>query len=291
MAISSDLFIRTKGWPQPGPIDRTATALLPLDQHAVSVVIPALNEEKNLPYVLPRIPTWVREVVLVDGHSTDNTVEIARRLRPRIRIVKQQGRGKGDALRAGFAAATGDIIIMLDADGSTDPREIPAYVGALLAGADFVKGSRFLQGGGTSDMTFIRRAGHEALLMLVRLFFGGHYSDLCYGYNAFWAHVVPSLDLDADGFEIETLMNVRALCAGLKVAEVPSFEAERIYGDSHLRAIPDGWRVLKTIVKERLMNRPGSCGRPALAVDSPFATANVDAPTEALVESMAQDVQ
>lgn len=221
-------------------------------QPAVSVVIPALNEEENLPHVLPRIPMWVHEVLLVDGDSTDGTVEMARRLLPGIRILQQKGRGKGAALRTGFAAATGDIIVMLDADGSMDPAEIPAFVGALLAGADFAKGSRFLQGGGTADMEWFRRLGNGVLLLLVRLTFGGHYSDLCYGYNSLWKRVVPHLNLDADGFEIETMMNVRALRARLKVTEVPSFEARRIHGTSNLRTIPDGWRVLKTILRERL---------------------------------------
>ena len=218
----------------------------------VSAVIPALNEAENLSYVLPRIPSFVDEVLLVDGHSTDGTVEVARRLRPDIRVVQQQGRGKGAALRTGFAAAKGDIIVMLDADGSTNPAEIPAFVAALLAGADFAKGSRFLQGGGTSDMPFYRRWGNAAFVGLVRLLFGGEFSDLCYGYNAFWARVLPTLNLDGDGFEIETMMNVRALVAGLKIAEVPSFEAERVYGEGRLKTFPDGWRVLKTIFKERI---------------------------------------
>ena len=216
----------------------------------LSVVIPAKNEADNLPMVLPRIPSWVHQVVLVDGHSVDDTVRVALALRPDIHVVAQQGKGKGAALRAGFAAATGDIIVMLDADGSTDPGEIPAFVGALLAGSDFAKGSRFLQGGGTSDMPLYRRLGNWGLLMLVRQLFGGQYSDLCYGYNAFWAHAVRRLNLDGDGFEIETEMNVRALRAGLKIAEVPSFEAERIHGTSNLRTFPDGWRVLCTIVRE-----------------------------------------
>lgn len=218
----------------------------------VSVVIPALNEAENLPYVLRDIPTdYVDEVILVDGHSTDETVAVARAIMPDIRVIEQPGKGKGDALRVGFAAATGDIIVAIDADGSTDPREIPAYVGALLAGADYVKGSRFLQGGGTDDMPLYRQAGNWGLTLLVRILFGGKYTDLCYGYNAFWRHVLPLLALDADGFEIETLMNIRALRAGLKVAEVCSFEAPRIHGEGRLRAIPDGWRVLKTIVRER----------------------------------------
>jgi glycosyltransferase involved in cell wall biosynthesis len=217
----------------------------------VSVVIPALNEAENLPHVLPYIPPDVFEVLLVDGHSTDDTVEVARRLWPSVRIVTQPGRGKGDALRAGFAAATGDVIVMLDADGSTDPAEIPAFVGVLLAGADFAKGSRFLHGGGTADMPYHRRLGNKDFVSSVRLLFGGRYSDLCYGYNAFWRSVVPLLQLDGDGFEIETMMNVRALRMQLRVVEVPSFEAKRVYGAGRLRTVPDGWRVLKTIWRER----------------------------------------
>jgi len=192
---------------------------------------------------------------LVDGHSTDGTVDVARKLWPTIRIVKQEGRGKGAALRTGFKSATGDIIVMLDADGSTDPTEIPTFVGALLSGADFVKGSRFLQGGGTADMPFYRKLGNWGFVFLVRALFGGSYTDLCYGYNAFWSHIVPHLQLDGDGFEIETMMNVRALAANFKVAEVPSYEDRRVYGEGRLRTIPDGWRVLKTIFKERVKPR------------------------------------
>ena len=216
----------------------------------VTVVIPALNEAKNLPYVLPRIPSWVHEVLLVDGNSIDGTADVAQRLYPGVRIVAQMGRGKGAALRSGFAEATGDIIVMLDADGSTDPAEIPAYIGPLLAGADFVKGSRFLQGGGTSDMSGLRRAGNRGFLAMVHMLHGGHYTDLCYGYNAFWRRVLPQLDLDGDGFEIETIMNVRALRAGLKIVEVASFEHERVHGVSRLRTFPDGWRVTKAILRE-----------------------------------------
>jgi glycosyltransferase involved in cell wall biosynthesis len=218
----------------------------------VSVVIPALNEALNLPHVLPLIPAWVDEILLVDGQSSDDTAEVARQLLPRVRIVQQAGHGKGAALRSGFKAAHGDIIVMLDADGSTDPGEISAYVGALLSGADFAKGSRFAQGGGTADMPWHRRFGNWCFVMLVRLLFGGSYTDLCYGYNAFWADVLPALNLDGDGFEIETIMNVRALRAKLKVVEVPSFEDKRCYGCGRLRTIPDGWRVLKAIFREWL---------------------------------------
>jgi hypothetical protein len=219
---------------------------------SVTVVIPALNEAENLPYVLPRIPQFVSEVILVDGKSTDDTVLVAKRLYPDIRIVEQKGRGKGDALRTGFEAATGDVIVMLDADGSMAPEEIPAYVGALVSGADYAKGSRFIHGGGTDDMEFHRYLGNLGFVMAVRLLFGGYYSDLCYGYCAFWSRVLPKLELRSDGFEIETEMNVRALLSGLKVTEVPSFESKRVNGASNLHAVRDGLRILKLIAQEKL---------------------------------------
>jgi glycosyltransferase involved in cell wall biosynthesis len=218
----------------------------------VSVVIPALNEEANLPFVLPRIGSWVDEVILVDGASTDRTCQIALSLMPDIRIVQQQGKGKGAALRAGFEAAQGDIIVMLDADGSTDPREIPVFVGALAAGADFVKGTRFAQGAGTADMSALRSIGNRALVGTARILFGGRCTDLCYGYMAFWTRLLPRLRLDATGFEIEAQLSLQALALGLKVAEVPSFEFRRIHGKSNLRTFPDGWRVLKTVLRERM---------------------------------------
>jgi len=215
----------------------------------VSVVIPTKNEARNLPHVLSRIPSIVDEVVLVDAKSEDGTVDVARSLRPDIRIVYQKGRGKGNALREGFDASEGDIIVMLDADGSMAPEEIPAFVNALLEGADYAKGSRFLNGGGTDDMEYHRYMGNLGFVTLVRLLYGGNYTDLCYGYCAFWSHVLTALQLKSDGFEIETEINVRALQAGLRITEVPSFEYKRIHGQSNLNAVRDGMRVLQMILK------------------------------------------
>jgi glycosyltransferase involved in cell wall biosynthesis len=215
---------------------------------SVSVVIPTLNEEECLPWVLEHLPAWVGEVVLVDGLSTDATQVLARRIRPDAVIVHQFQRGKGAALRAGFAAATGDIVVMIDADGSTDPREMGSFVEALVDGADFVKGSRYVDGGGSVDFTHVRSAGNRTLVLLANLLYGSRFTDLCYGYCAFWRHHLDALSLTADGFEIETELVLCALRARLEIREVPSFEQARLAGVSNLNAVSDGLRVLRTMV-------------------------------------------
>jgi glycosyltransferase involved in cell wall biosynthesis len=224
----------------------------------ISVVIPALNEAKNLPHVLPRIPEDVWEVILVDGGSRDDTVEVFRALRHDGLVVTHGRPGKGNALAAGFAACRGDIVVMLDADGSADAEEIPRFVGALLAGADFAKGTRFAQDGGSDDITAFRRWGNSALVALVNLLYGTQYTDLCYGMNAFWRHCLPCVNPGCDGFEVETFMNLRLAKSSLRVQEVGSYEGRRLYGASHLHTVRDGFRVLRTILRERFSGAPGA---------------------------------
>ncbi len=210
-----------------------------------------MNEELSLPYVLADIPDWVQEVILVDGLSTDRTLEVAKEHYPDIRIIRQPGKGKGDALRAGFRSCRGDFIIALDADGSMDPAEIGTIVKALQEGAHYVKGSRTLPGGGSSDLTPIRSLGNWALGTLANLIHGCSYTDLCYGFFGFRRGTVDALPLRSDGFEIETEINIKAHSAKLRLAEVPSYESERYHGESNLHPIRDGLRVLATILGER----------------------------------------
>lgn len=243
----------------------------------VSIVVPVRNEARNLEVVLPGLPA-VHEVILVDGWSVDDSIEAARRILPEIKVVRQTRRGKGNALACGFEAATGDIIVTFDADGSADPAEIPAFVAALLGGAHYAKGSRFhAQGevrGSSNDITGLRRLGNAALSKVANALFDTHFSDLCYGYNAFWRAILPVLDLPAtgtssdakvcdmywgDGFEIETVINCRVAAANLRIAEVPSVERRRIFGHTNLRTFSDGSRVLRTLVAERWrMRTPGT---------------------------------
>jgi hypothetical protein len=248
----------------------------------VSVVIPTRNEARNLPWVARRMPANVHEIIVVDGDSADDTVTTARSLWPRVRIVQQTRRGKGNALACGFHAATGDILVMIDADGSMDPGEIPYFVEALRRGADYAKGSRFAAGGGTSDITAVRSWGNRRLNGMTALVHGTAYSDLCYGFNAFWARLLPTLGLDpglpghhsesrlwGDGFEVETLINIRVHAAGAKIAEVASYESRRLHGASNLNTFRDGLRVLRAIAVERALRARRHDERAAAATQQP----------------------
>ncbi len=224
----------------------------------VSLIIPVRNEARNIAWVLEQVTDDVSEIILVDGNSTDATLITACSCRPDIRVVTQQGEGKGSALRTGFLAATGDILVMMDADGSMAPQEIRHYLHFLTNGYDFVKGSRFVVGGGSSDITRFRRLGNRFLLTVFNALYDADLTDLCYGFCAFHRRYLEMLALSATGFEIEAEMVARAMQAGLRIAEVPSFELPRRAGKSNLHSIRDGFRVLRTVVRD---HRTGLSGR------------------------------
>jgi glycosyltransferase involved in cell wall biosynthesis len=221
----------------------------------VSVVIPAMNEARSIAWVLEKMPLVVDEVVLVDGRSTDRTIEVALAVRPDTVVVVDDAPGKGCAIRKGIETATGDFVVMMDADGSMDPGEIERFVEPLLEGYDLVRGSRFMEGAGSTDISLLRDAGNRALLLLTRILYGVSRTDLCYGYAAFRRSSVLAMDLTATGFEIEAQLFLRAERAGLAVTEAPSFEAPRHAGTSNLHTFRDGWRVLRTILLERFRSQ------------------------------------
>ena len=224
----------------------------------VSLVIPTKNEARNLAWVLGQVPECVDEIVLVDGDSVDATRAMALVCRPDVRVIGQAAAGKGSALRSGFSACTGDIVVMIDADGSMSPAEISHFLHFLGNGFDFVKGSRFIAGGGSLDITRFRRWGNRGLLHLVNVLYGTQLTDLCYGFCAFHRRWLDHLDLSAAGFEIEAQMTVHAVQAGLRIAEVPSLELPRRSGRSNLHAVSDGYAVLRTVVRD---HRDGMSGR------------------------------
>ena len=219
----------------------------------ISAIICTLNEEKNLPYVFPKIPRWVDEILLVDGHSTDRTVEVAKGIRPEIKVLYQPGKGKGDAIKYGIQQATGDIIVTLDADGATDPKQMPKFIEPLLDGYDFAKGSRFLKS--NPNMPLHRRFGNWVLTAAANLLFGTKYTDICSGYNAFWKEAINKINLSSNGFEIEQEINVKIKKAGLKVIEVPCQDRGRVGGGSKVSDLKQGLTDLKTIIVERFRDK------------------------------------
>lgn len=242
---SAGTAVATQGHPRRQP---------PPPRLTLSVVIPTWNEAENIEHVLRSLEAF-DDIVLVDGLSHDDTVARARRVRPDVRVLERPPRGKGDALRAGFAAATGDVIVIMDADGSMDPGEVEVFVSMISVGFDLVKGSRLACGGASHDLTTVRWLGNKALCGLANTLFHTAWTDLCYGYLAFRRACLPHMALDADGFEIESQILANSALAGLRIAEIPSVEMSRISGESHLDARRDGTRILKTMLAARFAPR------------------------------------
>lgn len=222
------------------------------DIKTVSVVLPTINECANIKDVFGDIPTFVDEVIVVDGCSTDGTIEEIKKYRSDAKVFVEKPKGKGIAIRRGFEEATGDLIVMMDADGSHNPNEMKMLIEPVLNGYDVTKASRLLPGGGSDDFTPFRRFGNKMFVTMVNALYGSRYTDICYGYRAFKKDAARKLKCKSDGFEIETEQSILIIKRGLKVKEIPSFEARRKYGNSRLNAIRDGWRIFSTIVSEYL---------------------------------------
>jgi hypothetical protein len=234
----------TEGGPRASSLETTLLG-------RVSIVIPTLNEAESIGHVLAGIPAAVGEVILVDGLSTDGTVEAARAVRPDVRVVHQTVRGKGAAIRAGVEAAKGEYIVLMDGDGSTEANQIVAFARALAGGADYVKASRFLPGAGTDDMPFHRRVGNWLFVVAARVLFGARFTDITYGYNAVRREHRDSMALEIDGWAQEIVTNVRMVRLGRRVAEIPAFEPRRIAGVAKLGTWSAGWDILRAMLVER----------------------------------------
>jgi glycosyltransferase involved in cell wall biosynthesis len=226
------------------------------EKNKVSIVIPALNEAKNIGEVLQRINRLKLdgdlEIIVVDGCSTDGTSDVVKKVFPSAKIIIETPKGKGSALKTGFLHASGDIIITMDADGSHSPEELPRLIEPLMDGYEMVKGSRFLPGGGSDDITPVRRFGNSVFVFLVNLLYGTKYTDLCYGYRAFKREALEKIWFTTNGFDCETEQSILAKKAGIRVKEVPSYEKKRANGESNLRTIRDGARILSMIIKAKM---------------------------------------
>jgi len=216
----------------------------------VEVIIPTLNEEKTIGSVIEMSLMHVDNVLVIDGRSGDNTVNFAKE--KGARIIFQNGRGKGSALREAFHQVNSEIVVILDGDGSMRPMEIPLFLKEIYSGADIVKGSRFLVNGGSEDLSLLRKFGNTLFVLLVNTIWGSNFTDLCYGFIAFRKDSIKKLYpiLRSEGFDIETEILIKAKKLGMKIVEVPSLELKRKFGKSKLKTFRDGFKILSIILRE-----------------------------------------
>lgn len=220
---------------------------------SLSIIIPALDEERNLPHVLPRIPALpeLGEVILVDGHSKDTTVRVAQELMPQIKVIYQRGKGKGDAVRSGVQAAQGEFFLVLDADGSHRPEEIPLYLEKAREGYDLVKGSRYLDGKRhTDDETLDRRVMVGLTHVVTNALWRTRFTDIGYGMLLMRRQRFLDLDIRANRLEMEYEIAAKATRHGLRIVEIPAHEDRRLHGRSRLSYIRDGRLIAQVVFRE-----------------------------------------
>ena len=216
----------------------------------VSIVIPTLDEEGNLDKLLKTIRYELNdynyEIIIVDGYSKDKTVKIAKKYK--VKILYDNA-GKGYALIKGFGNSKGNIIVSMDADLSHRPEELKLLINTIKSGYDICMGSRFLNNGGSEDISMIRRIGNKFFVKLINFIYKSNYTDICYGYRSFSRNALKKLSLNEKGFGIETEISIMAKKNNLKILEIPSFEKKRYNGSGKLRTLQDGYVILKTILK------------------------------------------
>ncbi len=202
----------------------------------ISIIIPAKDEGEGIGKVLESVRSYADEIIVVDGHSIDNTREIVENFGAR--YVLDNNKGRGDAVRIGIEKAKNDILVFFDADGSHEPKDIPRLLQPLSEGeADLVIGSR--RTGGSLDVIInftgiIRVAGCDFIAMIINYRWKANLTDVLYSFRAIKTEVARDLDLRANDFDIEQEMIIECFKRGYRVKEIPSREYARAWGKSKL---------------------------------------------------------
>jgi len=219
----------------------------------VTLIIPTRNEEGCIGKVLKEVPRKiVDEIIVVDGHSKDNTIKEAKKnLKPRKDMIfTQKNIGYGAAFIEGFKKASGDVIIMMDADGSHNPADIPFLVNKIKEGYEYVMASRYAIGGRSNDDTFIRWFGNQLFTKLTNIVHNMRVTDSLYLFTAITKDGLGKLELKTPGFEFCTEIVVKAHRTGLRFAEIPAIERARFNGESKVNALWHGLKILKTVINK-----------------------------------------
>lgn len=247
----------------------------------VSIVIPVRNERDTVVALIERVRAvdcgMAKELIVVDGASTDGTREALIALAPSdelVLVLEDAARGKGRAVRTGFARATGDIVMVQDADLELDPTEIPSLLAPIVEGrTDVVFGSRFL-GRGRGPTPLVGYIGNFGLTWAANILYFTHLTDILTCYKVMHRDVAQSLDLRCDGFDLDAEITCRLLRDGHKIVEVPVTYEPRSVDDGKKLSPSVGWSVLRAIVRTRFAraNRRGVAASHAAVTREPVAT-------------------
>jgi len=224
-----------------------------MSRSAVTVVIPAYNEEKTIGNVISETTSIMNgldvpyEIIVVNDGSTDKTGQIASTYKATV-LSNNKNRGKGYALRRALQHASGDIIVTIDSDGEHKPKEIPDLIEPLFNGTDIVAGSRFL-GSQRRATTNLNRIGNFFFNATIMTLTGKRVTDSQTGFRAIKRSVLQKLNLNSDGYEIESEITVKSLKNGFTFKETPISVERRKYNISKIRLLQDGTRILKTIIQ------------------------------------------
>jgi glycosyltransferase involved in cell wall biosynthesis len=230
-----------------------------LNKMKVSIIIPCYNEKNTVEKIVEAVrsaPLESKEIILVDDCSEDGTQTILKKtISPMVdRIIYHPvNRGKGAALRSGFAAATGDIVLVQDADLEYDPEDYAVVLEPLLSGkADVVFGSRFMGGRPHRVLFFWHMVGNKFLTLLSNMFTNLNLTDMETGYKAFKASLIKSIQIEEDRFGIEPEIVAKLARTGCKIYEVGISYSGRTYKEGKKINWKDGFRAIYAIVKYNL---------------------------------------
>ena len=213
-----------------------------------SIIIPALNEVGSVGKVLEEIPKDVAdEIIVVDNHSTDGTQELVRKMG--YKIIQQKGKGFGAAITSGVEEAKGEVMLVINADGSQDPKDIPRLLEKINEGYDLVLASRYLPGAGSDDDTLLHYFGNKMFTWLCNKIYKVGISDSLYFFLAAKKQIFEKIQFESpnSGYAIELPIKVHK--AGFKIAEIPSFEKKRMAGKAKMNTYIGGFQILLKILK------------------------------------------
>jgi glycosyltransferase involved in cell wall biosynthesis len=220
-----------------------------------TLLLPTLNEIEAVRVVIPKIKReWIDEILVVDGGSTDGTVEFMRE--QGLTVLTQARGGYGRAMGYGLAQAKGDIIVEFTPDGNSIPEDIPRIIVKVNEGYDLVIGSRYLKGARSDDDDWLTALGNRLFTAAVNLLFRARYTDVLVGFRAYRRKPALDLNLDASGLSWPCQSSIRFARAGLRVAEIPANEPNRIGGERKMRPFKTGWEIVKLIARDFVGFRP-----------------------------------